>query len=213
MKQIFIDLESSALDESQLLPIMPEFLPSANLVDPVKIKANIESKRQDWLGGAALKPTTGRVIAASLCKDEKEPEFYTSDDEFSILTYLDCEIRFAIGQGGYIYGWNLFGFDLPFFCGRCAVYGIPVFKSFTINYRGRWSWNEAFVDPMQIWAGPGQRHDGTSLKNVAYALGLGLKDGSGKDFDKLLRDDPVAARAYSIRDVELLRGVVRKMGL
>lgn len=215
MKQLFLDCESSSLDESQLLPIMPDFEPDKRLKDADKIIADLLAKRQSWLDGAALKPTTGKVIAFSLCNDDQEPMFYGPADgnEKTLLDILDISLRDAIGQGGRVYGWNLFGFDLPFFCARAAVHGIPAFKNFTTCYRGRWSWWENFVDPMQIWAGPGQRHDGASLKNVAYALGLGLKEGNGKDFSELLKGDPEAARKYAILDCELLRGVVRKMGL
>lgn len=212
-RKTYFDLETSGLTESQLLPIMPEFEPDARLKDADKIKQSIEDKKATWLDGAALRPTTGRIIAISICHDDNEPQFSCSPDERTMLDILDHELRQTIGAGGTAYAFNAFGFDLPFFCGRCAIQGIPAFKSFTVNYRGRWSWNEAFIDPMKVWCGPYQRSDGASLKAVAYALGLGLKVGSGMDFAKLLQDDPVAAKAYSVADCNLLRGVVRKMGI
>lgn len=213
-RKLYLDCESSALPLEQLPPIMPEFEPAANLRDPEKIKASIADKQTAWLDGAALKPTTGKVIAASMCKDDQKPIFVGSfTDEAGVLGVIYQAIQDTIGQGGQVYGFNIFGFDLPFLAGRCAVHGIPAFKNFTVNYRGRWSWVENFIDPMQIWCGPGQRHDGASLKNVAFALGLGLKEGNGKDFAALLQSDPEAARRYAVNDVELLRGVVNKMGL
>lgn len=213
MKQLFIDVESAGLDESQLLPIMPDFEPDKRLKDADKIIADLLAKRQSWLDGAALKPTTGKVIACSFACNDEDVQFFATENEQSLLFRIHDEIRTAIDQGGRVYGWNITGFDLPFLTGRCSVWNIPAFKSFTSCYRGRWSWNEAFIDPMQIWAGPGQRHDGASLNNVAYALGLGLKEGSGKDFAELLKTDPEAARKYSVNDVLLLRSVVSKMGI
>lgn len=213
MKKLFFDVESAPLSIDQLTPIMPEFEAGANLVNPDKIKAAIEAKRESWLTDAALKPTTGRVIAISTALDDAPAEFHCSPDERTMLDILYRDLSDAVGFGARIVGWNLFGFDLPFFCARCAAHGIHAYKNFTVNYRGRWSWNEAFVDPMQIWTGPYQRSDGASLKAVAYALGLGLKTGNGKDFSELLKSDPIAAKSYSIMDINLLRGVVEKMGL
>lgn len=207
------DLETGPLPEEQLLPIMPEFEASRVLKDPDKIKADLEAKKAAWLDSAALKATTGRVIAFSICHDDQEPEFHCTPDEKTMLEILAHELKMTIGLGGKAYAYNAFGYDLPFMCARCAAHEIPAFKNFTVNYRGRWSWNEAFIDPMQVWVGPGQRHDGASLKAVAYALGVGLKTGDGKDFAKLLRDDPIAAKQYSLNDVLLLRGVVAKLGI
>jgi len=211
--KLYIDLETSAMPLEQLQPIMPEFEPAGNLKDPDKIKASIADKQAAWLDGAALKPTTGRVIAFSMAWGNDEPQFFANNDEKAMLQALDYEIMSLIGQGGNCYGWNIMGFDLPFLCGRCAVHEIPAFKGYTSNFRGRWSWNECFVDPMQIWAGPYNRSDGASLKNVSFALGLGLKDGNGKGFAALLKSDPEAAKRYAIMDCNLLRGVVQKMGI
>ena len=214
MKRMYFDLETAALPVEQLTGIMPEFEAAANLKDPDKIAASIASKKQSWIDDCALRATTGRIIAASSCDGVgNEPEFHCSPDERTMLDILFSDMCDTITQGGHIYAWNLFGFDLPFLAQRSAMYGVPAFKTFMANYRGRWAWHEAFVDPMQIWAGPYQRSDGASLKAVAGALGLGIKSGSGKDFAKLLVADPVAAKEYSLNDVRLLRGIVDRMGI
>lgn len=210
-RNYFWDLETSGLPESELL--VPEFVASKVLKDPLKIAADIADKKQAWLEGCALRATTGRIIAFSSAWDDSEPEFYSTPDERTMLDVLYHDLCEVIGLGGRAFAWNSGGFDLPFFAQRCAIHGIPAFKTFTTNYRGRWSWNEGFVDPMQVWCGPGQRSDGASLKAVAFALGVGTKSGSGKDFAALLRNDPVAAKAYSIQDTQLLRSVVAKMGI
>lgn len=203
------DVETAALPEDQLL--IPEFESAKNLRDPEKIKADIADKRAAWLGGCALRGTTGQVIAFSSVWDDESPQFKANPHEGLLLDKLFQDLSEVISQGAKAYSWS--NFDVVFTAQRCAVWDIPAFKSFTTCYRGRWSWRENFTDPMQIWCGPGQRHDGASLKAVAYALGLGLKEGSGADFAALLKTAPEAARLYSIRDTTLLRQIVRKMGL
>ena len=207
------DLETSPLPLEQLLPIMPELKPNGTLKDPDKIKVDLELKRHAWLGDCALKATTGRIIAVGARKDDQEPEFDCTPDERTMLDVLYFNIQDTIANHGQVYAWNLFGFDLPFFCQRCAVHGIPAFQNLTSNFHGRWAWREAFVDPMQVWCGPYQRSDGASLKAVGFALGLGVKSGNGKDFAALLKSDPVAAKNYCLEDVRLLSGIVAKMGI
>lgn len=212
-RKTYFDVESTSLPEAQLLPIMPDFEANKTLKDPDKIKADLEAKKAAWLDSAALKATTGRIIAFSICHDDQEPEFHATPDERTMLDILVHELKQTISLGGRIYAFNGSGFDFGFLCQRCAAHSIPAFKYFMVEYRGRWSWNEAFVDPMQIWCGPYQRSDGASLKAVAYALGLGLKEGSGANFAALLKSDPIAAKKYSLNDILLLRGVVAKMGI
>lgn len=210
-RKYYWDIETSGLPEETLL--VPEFEPAKNLRDPEKIKTDIADKRTAWLGSCALRATTGKVIAFSSAWDDDEPEFHCTPDERTMLDILDHDLREVISLGGTALAWNGQNFDVPFAVQRMCSHGIPAFKNLTVNYRGRWSWNEAFVDPMQIWTGPYQRSDGASLKAVAYALGLGLKTGNGKDFAELLKNDPIAAKEYAMNDVRLLRGVVEKMGL
>lgn len=210
-ERYYWDLETSALPEDQLL--IPDFEPAKNLRDPEKIKADVADKRAAWLEICALRATTGKIIAFSCAWDDDEPQFHTSENERQLLDLLCQDLKDAITHGCKAYAFNGSGFDLPFTMQRLAIHGIPMFKYFMANYRGRWSLHEWFIDPMQIWAGPYNRSDGASLKNVAYALGLGLKEGSGKDFSTLLKSDPEAAKRYSILDVELLRGVVKKMAI
>lgn len=210
-KRYYWDIESAGLPEDQLL--IPEFEAAKNLRDPEKIKADIADKQVAWRNSTALRATTGRIIAFSSAWDDEEPEFHATPDERTMIDLLMHDLKDVISVGAKAFAWNGANFDQPFLAQRAAVHGIHAFKHFMVEYRGRWSWHQAFTDPMQIWCGPYQRSDGASLKNVAYALGLGLKEGNGKDFAKLLQDDPVAAKAYGLQDITLLRGIVTKMGL
>jgi len=210
---IFFDLESAAFDAEQLQPFMPEFLPAGNLKDPDKIAASIAEKREAWLSRCALSATTGRIIAASIARNSDVPEFIYAPDERTIIDVLLHDLSETIALGGTAFGWNSHGFDLPFLAQRAASHGIPAFTLLTTSFRGRRSWNEVFADVMQVWCGPYNRSDGMSLKNVALALGVGTKAGSGSDFSELLKSDPVKAKEYSLNDVVLLRNIAVKMGL
>lgn len=213
MRKFYWDIETAPLPLEQLVPVMPEFEAGANLKDPDKIKTAIEAKRQAWIDDAALRATTGRIIAFASAIDDGEPEFHVAPDERVLLDILHDELATAIGCGANCYAWNGHGFDLPFFVQRCAIHGKSAFITFTSMFRGRRSWNESLIDPMQVWVGPGNRSDGANLKAVAWSLGCGAKSGSGKDFAKLLETDPAAAKEYSLNDVRLLRNVVLKMGI
>ena len=82
-----------------------------------------------------------------------------------------------------------------------------------MNFRGRFNWNESFIDPKLVWSNYSPDHTGTSLKSVGLALGVGEKTGNGKDFAKLLKENRPEAEQYALMDIELLRGIVQRMGI
>jgi len=212
-KNYWWDLETGPVDDDLLDKLMPEFLPDARLTDEDKIKASVKKKQDEWRAKAALNGVTGKIIAYSCAWDDEEVQFFTAPNEKVLLETLIHDLSTAIGLGGMIFGYNCFSFDLPVVCMRACVHSIPAFKLFTTSYRGRWAWNEAFVDVMQVWCGPYNRPDGMSLKNVALALGVGTKTGTGAEFAELLKNDPVKAKEYALNDTHLLREICRKMGL
>ena len=206
---IFWDLETGPLDAVILDIIMPEFTAAKNLKDPDKIAADLATKKADWLDSAALRATTGQIIAAGIANGSNEPEFLVGSERLIIETLLHDLIT-CMGQGGLIFTWNGLGFDLPFLCQRAAVHNIPAFRQLGNLKSGRFYWDSSFIDAMQVWAGYGQR---AGLDDVAKCLGVGVKNGSGKDFAALLVADPVKAKEYCLNDVRLLRDVVGRMGL
>ena len=74
MMTLYFDIETEPLPEAELREICPPFDAEAvklgNLTDPVKIRAKIEeaerSHWEDFVGGAALSPLTGRVAAIGI---------------------------------------------------------------------------------------------------------------------------------------------------
>jgi hypothetical protein len=212
MTRLFWDCETEPLPIEQLEKLMPEFSAGANLKDPTKIAAAIADKKQDWLDGAALKAITGRIVAVTMAIDNEAPTMKTGEEKILISTAIEDFIN-RISLGGNIYAWNGHGFDLPFLCQRAAVHNIPAFRRLMVMRGGRFYWNDSFIDPKLVWSNYSPDHTGTSLKSVALALGVGEKIGSGKDFAKLLRENPDEARCYAVADIILMRDIVKRMGL
>lgn len=211
MKKLYWDIETEGLPLEKVEKLMPEFEAPGNIKDPEKIKAAIEAKKADWMEGLALKAITGRIVAVTVAQDD-EPKMYAGDEKQLITGMLEF-LNGAIADNSAAYAWNGSGFDLPFLCQRAAVYSIPAFAMLTVNVKGRFYWREQLIDPKMVWANYSPDHAGTSLKSVAYALGVGEKSGNGKDFAALLKTNRKEAEQYAINDVKLLRGIVQRMGI
>ncbi len=212
MKKLYWDIETEGLPFEQVAKLMPEFEAPGNIKDPDKIKAAIEGKKQDWLGGLALKAITGKIVAVTCVLDDSEPLMKTGEEKVLIENTVNmlCDV---LHNNDAAYAWNGSGFDLPFLCQRAAVYSIPAFAKLTTNVRGRFYWREELIDPKMVWSNYSPDHTGTSLKSVALALGVGEKTGNGKDFAALLKTNPAEAERYALDDVRLLRGIVQRMGI
>lgn len=212
MNALYWDLETEGLPQDKILPLMPEFSAGGNVKDPAKIAAAIEEKKSEWLDKAALKAITGKIVAATFAGNSGEPEMHTGDEADIILVMLGA-LMGSIGRNENCHAWNGHGFDLPFLCQRAAVHDIKAFGQLTSKFRGRYYWNEYLIDPKLVWSNYSPDHTGTSLKSVSFALGIGEKSGSGKDFAHLLKVYPEKAKEYALQDVRLLRSVVQRMGL
>lgn len=210
--KLYYDIETEGLPVEQITPLMPEFEAGGNVKDPAKIAAQIEEKKKDWLDKAALKAITGKIVAVTIAKGNVEPEFHCDSERF-LIEFLLNELKAAISLNDNTYAWNAHGFDLPFLCQRAAVYDIQAFSDLTTNRGGRFYWREQLIDPKLVWANYSPDHTGTSLKSVSYALGVGVKDGNGKDFAQLLKTSPEEAKKYAVNDIVLLRGIVQRMGI
>jgi predicted PolB exonuclease-like 3'-5' exonuclease len=213
MKKFYFDIETEGLPFEQIERLMPEFEAAANIKDEVKIKAAIEAKKADWLDKVALKAITGKIVAVTIAKDDNVPEMWANFGEKTLIEEILKELKSVISLNAQAYAWNGSGFDLPFICQRAAVYNIPAFADLTVNMRGRFYWQESLIDPKLVWSNYSPDHTGTSLKSVALALGVGEKTGEGKDFAKLLKEKPDEAKTYALNDVNLLRTIVRRMGI
>lgn len=209
MNKYYWDLETGPESDERLAKMKPEFLPDARLVDPEKIKASIKNKEADWKERAALSAMTGKILAVTLAGNDEEPEFVTGDEHALIERVLSeiCDPALSV------YTWNGANFDIPFLLQRAAINNIPAFKALTTKFRGRYYFCEHFTDALQVWNMSHQHVAGSGLGAVALALGVGEKNGDGKDFAELLKSDPAKAEAYAVNDVNLLRKIVTRLGI
>lgn len=211
--RFYFDIETAPLPMQQLDRVMPEFEAPLNIKDESKIKAAIETKKAEWIDKAALKAITGHIIAVTFARNDGLPAMATRHMEADLIGALLEQLKQVIGSGGRAYAWNGNGFDLPFLCQRAAVCGIQAFSDLTVCVKGRFYWNESLIDPRLVWSMYSTDYSGASLDAVAKALGVGEKNGNGKDFVALLKSDPVQAELYAKNDIELLRGIVKRMGI
>lgn len=191
-----------------MMKFMPLFEPKGNLKDPEKIKADLDSKKQEWIDGAALDPLTGQVLAIGLLIGD---EFICMDQNPSEAMMLH-EFWDAI-QGGagilhHLIGFNCLMFDLPFLIRRSWKCGIQIPTGVR---RGRY-WGDQITDLRDVWqCGDRQAHG--SLDTIAKHLGVGEKNGSGADFHKLWVTDKPKAISYLQNDLWLTAAIAKKLGV
>ena len=219
--KILFDLESGPLPLEQLAAIMPEFEASGTIKDPVKIEADIVKKRAAWMDKAALRATTGQVLALGWAV--REGHFGEGETQTLIGEETEIIERFWAMTNAHptkgmetvdhpMIGFYSNHFDLPFIIQRSRILGIKIPASVLTCYRGRWNLNERFVDLYDAWA-CGNRDCGDNLNTVARSLGLPGKLGSGGDFAQLLITDRAAAVAYLTRDIEIAVAVAERLGV
>lgn len=199
---IVFDIETAPLPDEQTASFMPEFTAPGNYKDQEKIAAYIEGEKARWKDQAALSPLTGRVIAIGLLVDG-EVIISTELDEPMMLKKFWADYKVDIAGGEFYVGFNIFHFDLPFLIRRSIAIGVEV--PFGIMPACKF-WENQFVDVMQGWQ-CGNKQERISLDNFAKFLGVGKKEGSGKDFAKLLKENPDKAKEYLGNDLWLTQKI------
>lgn len=206
---IIFDIETGGEPLETLVKLIPEFKAASNIKDPEKIEAAIREKKNDFIESAALSPLTGRVVAIG----------YIIDDKFDII---DCQEDEAAGLANFwklvamhydtcttdLIGFNSNGFDLPFLVRRSYKYGVPICR----NIRHGRYWSGFCIDLMDIWT-LYNREDRISLDNLSKFLGIGAKNGNGKDFARLWIEDRPKAIEYLENDLRLTQKLARKLGV
>lgn len=201
---IVFDIETGGYEaEKQIAMFEPQFKPDNRLKDPAKIKADRLEKQGEWLEKATLDASRSVVLAIGI-KAGTAPATILSGEEADIVgRFWDVWAAHSV----HFIGFNIKNFDIPFLIRRSYVLGIKVPLDVM---EGRYL-SRKFVDLMEMWAA-GEWGAKISLDNLSRALGVGKKNGSGKDFAKLLADDPVKAVEYLTHDLELTQGCAKKMG-
>lgn len=198
---IVFDIETGPLPLAELDALAPEFKPAANLKDPEKIKASVEEKRNEYYERAALSPVTGKVLVIGYGIDEGMVVGNT-ENEIEILTGFWNVVR----EGKILCGFNIAHFDLPFLIRRSMKYGLKVPRVFINN---RYLSNQ-FIDLMLVWK-CGVYDDNISLDRLARFLGVGQKEGTGKDFAKLWLEDRPKALEYLRNDLFLTKKCAERL--
>lgn len=203
MSLIYFDIETGALPREELDALAPEFKPAANLKDPEKVRASIEEKRQAYYESAALSPVTGEVLVIGL--DYGTTYQILGRDVFSEKGILEM-FWDDVMRGDSMCGFNIAYFDLPFLIRRSMKHGVKVPQVFD-RYR---KLTTQFTDLMHVWQ-CGVWDDRISLDRLAKFLGVGQKNGDGKDFSKLWHSDRAKAIEYLKKDLELIKLCADKM--
>jgi hypothetical protein len=207
MKTIFFDIETGPLPESELAALLPPFDPAevktGNIKDPEKIAAKIAeaeaNHKRDFMDRAALDPLTGRVLAIGLINAATGGfSVIGHDDEAKILAEFWDVCRGDKGRINQMVGFNTYQFDLPFLIRRSWKHRVPV--PFGIR-RGRY-WDDHMIDLRDGWQ-LGDRQARGSLDAIAKHLGVGEKNGDGKEFAALWLKDRAKAIEYLRNDLEL----------
>lgn len=204
---ICMDIETGPLPEAQLKELMPEFEAPANLKDPDKIKAAIESKRKAWIEDAALSPLTGEVLAIGLWIDGTHVIISEPASEAMMLHEFWDAIQDS-HQLHHIIGFNCCLFDLPFLIRRSWKFNVTVPLGVR---RGRY-WGDQITDLRDVWQ-CGDRQAPGSLDTIAKHLGIGGKTGIGKDFASLWKSDRTKAIEYLKNDLDLTAEIAKRFGV
>lgn len=205
-----IDIESGPLPKIALDLIKPKFEPPGNLKDPEKIKAALAEKEKEWYDRAALSALTGRVLAAGVWDLNKAEPTILGDglDEPGLLDAIWGFVEGNYRTGGQLIGFNITGFDLPFLFRRSWRHTIRPPMALR---RGRY-WSDAVLDLMEAWAFY-NREQRESLDTVCRHLGLGEKNGSGKDFAGLWESDRGRAVEYLTNDLKMTKKLYERLCL
>ena len=204
MNYIILDIETGPLPEKQVRQFMTAIEAPSNYKDADKIKAYVADKEREFIEAAALKAHTGQVLAVGMTSNVTDIGGILTGDEAEIIdqTWNTWHLTSAP-----IIGHNIKGFDMPFLIRRSYIHGIRPPANLM---RGRYFDNRV-IDTMEAWMAGTQ--DRISLANLARALGVGEKTGSGADFAKLFGTDREAAIQYLRQDLSLTESVARRMGI
>lgn len=208
-QRITFDLETKAHPEDELFArFSPVFEPKRSLVDPNKIKADVLAKRQDWLDESTLRAERSRILALGYTLDGGETvTCLHGEDEVRdiLLPFIQLIDEKLIVE---LCGFNILGFDLPYFRRRCLLNRVP-FPFY--NSGDKWNpWTFATFDAMVDWQ-CGNRQDNISLDTLARALGIEERKGDWREFAKLYETDPDKALEFVRSEVRLTSKVVEAM--
>jgi hypothetical protein len=236
---LIFDLESEGLSEAEIRAVSDPYPP----FDPTTVKygnlkpenrpAKLEEKRlayveeeaaywKDKVDQAALSAMTGRVLAIGYAHSDgttaivgvNGPENLIEREV--IVDFFDVVSKSRQGASYKLAGFNIGEFDLPFIVRRAWALGIPVPQGLLPTGSSRFFWPSWFIDLRDIWTfgakGNSDLRHG-KLGQITKLLGLGEKNGEGKDFARLWRDPATReqARTYLTQDLTLTSRLAERL--
>lgn len=209
-RKICFDIETGPLPLPELEAMMPEFEAPSNYKDEEKIARAIEAKKLAWIDKAALDARTGRVLAIGHTLEGQDGVqcIDDSEGEAALLEHWWDYYRKSRNVGAHWIGHNIRAFDFPFLVRRSLKHGLCLPSGLVANGI---RYDRLIVDLMEVW-GCGDYKTTISLDNLAKFLGVGAKNGSGKDFYGLYKTDRDKALDYLRNDVNLVKACWEVMG-
>jgi len=160
---IYLDIETIPGEE----PRLDSFTAKANLVDPVKIEADLKAKKEKGWADQSFDPFKGEIFCIGMAVNNGSPFCIVGANEKEMMEQLEVEIEkypFAI-----IVGHNLLEFDAFWLFIKGLKYRLPAVVMAMTNKNN-------LHDTMKMMDGPGWKKM-TSLDKMAKNFGL---DGKGE---------------------------------
>ena len=209
------DIETGSLPDKEISRIAPPFDPDSIKVGNLgleKAAEKLNAAKNKHLSAikakAALKAEYGRVLAIGWADETTTVLLFNEKDEVSLLKqFWEASDEACHAMERWV-GFNVFHFDLPFLVRRSMIKGVLVPPQL-LPKNNRY-WPDFFIDLMQSWQ-CGDYREMISLDRFAKALGHEGKNGSGKHFAQLLKEDEAAASAYLEQDLNLTRKVAESV--
>jgi predicted PolB exonuclease-like 3'-5' exonuclease len=176
---LFFDIETEGNPDAVLFMENPT-APS-NYKDPEKIVAYIEKKKEEQIEKAALDPDYGKIIAIGVKGDENPISSMLLGHDFNHeKDLLQAFWQMYVGHGGFVCGYNILGFDLPYLMRRSFDLGLkPNTKINLYKYQTSpaldlmallYNWSQAksmkWVAERYSFDNPLPNLDGSQVKNM-----------------------------------------------
>jgi DNA polymerase elongation subunit (family B) len=216
MSPIIFDIETLKQPDEVILDNAPEWSEEealtrkGNRTKPEMISSFLEEDRlayrSNLLEKAALHPETATVAIAGFYRKGEIVQYHSFEKDI-LLSIMD-EIDLPRDR---VMGFNILGFDLPFFIKRCWINNLSVPQTI-FDPMSRYPISDRFVDGMKLWQVGNYKAPFTSLSNAMKAVGLpGKPDGS--EFAKLWTEDKRNALEYNRNELLGQASLYRRMGV
>lgn len=214
MTPFYFDLETVARAGAESLVREPKA--KSNLVDPVKIAADLDKKAADLRSRLSLSPYGCRIVGAGWTCDEDAPVYVhlceTDDDERWVVTRL-IEM---MAMSDEIITFNGRAFDVPVVMARAWLLGIDVPASLRALVEQRY--HSRLIDLFTVVTfGAGRTYDGPiacGLVNMCKVFGIDIPDDEedGSQIGAMVAEERWEdVREHCRRDVERTRALAQRL--